>query len=326
MYETGADDSPMWDNAKYQEERWTMNLNSLSLNCYMAMDAEHLANIAKELGKEKESVLFTNEYNRLKQLVNEKMWDENRGFYYGFYWNGEPNLQKGPGNFLPLLSGIASPGRAAAIVKKMNDTSLFWGEHVLPTISKDHPAFPDQQYWRGSIWPPSNYFAYQGLKRYQFDSLAHHFALKSTNMFMENYEKKGGACNENFDTRTGQGQGQKYQSWGPLFAMLMVEEFIDFEPWGGLRFGSFYTGPASLENLLLDGDKYSLKIDKGMEFSKNGVKIVQTDINAVVRNFVLNKKHLRCEVHAKEPGQFLFVPQNKKVKLKKGMNIVYFKR
>jgi len=88
----------------------------------------------------------------------------------------------------------------------------YWGEFVIPTISRDDPAFADQQYWRGTIWPPTNYLVYQGLKAYGLDMVAADSASKSTALFLriwKNYQ----LCPENFDSRTGEAGGQRYQSW-----------------------------------------------------------------------------------------------------------------
>ena len=36
--------------------------------------------------------------------------------------------------------------------------------------------------------------------------------------------RRTGFCRENFDARTGRGQGQRFQSWAPLFALGALEE------------------------------------------------------------------------------------------------------
>ena len=108
----------------------------------------------------------------------------------------------------------------------LRDPGRFRGEWVLPTVSRDDPAFADQQYWRGSIWPPMNYLALQGLRRYGFDDLAAELAWKGADMFLAD-RRRTGMCRENFDSRTGRGQGQRFQSWGPLLALGAMEELGD---------------------------------------------------------------------------------------------------
>ena len=60
---------------------------------------------------------------------------------------------------------------------------LFWGTYVCPTISRNNPAFKEQHYWRGYIWPPTNYLLYQGLKAYASDAVRREYARKCLALF-----------------------------------------------------------------------------------------------------------------------------------------------
>ena len=42
----------------------------------------------------------------------------------------------------------------------------FWGDWIMPSISRDDPAYADQMYWRGRIWAPMNFLVYLGLRNY----------------------------------------------------------------------------------------------------------------------------------------------------------------
>ena len=82
-----------------------------------------------------------------------------------------------------------------------------------------------------------NYLVLQGLRRYGFDDLASELAWKGALMFLDD-RRRTGFCRENFDARSGRGQGHRFQSWGPLFALGAIEEFVDACPWAGLRIGT----------------------------------------------------------------------------------------
>ena len=109
------------------------------------------------------------------------------------------------------------------------DDNLFWGEWVVPTISREDRAFQDQQYWGGTIWPPMNYLICQGLRRYRFDDAAGRLASRSVDLFLKNW-REFGTARENYDARSGAGGGQRHQSWGRLLALLGIEELIDAPP------------------------------------------------------------------------------------------------
>lgn len=114
------------------------------------------------------------------------------------------------------------------MIDTLRDPARFWGRWVIPTVPQDDPAFADQQYWRGAIWPPMNYLVLQGLRRYGFHKLASDLARKGAHMFLAD-RRRTGMCRENFDSRTGQGCGRRFQSWTPLLALGALEEP---DPWG----------------------------------------------------------------------------------------------
>ncbi|MEO7767697.1 MAG: hypothetical protein ABIS01_09735, partial [Ferruginibacter sp.] len=41
----------------------------------------------------------------------------------------------------------------------------FYGDVIMPSCSRDDKSF-DNQYWRGSEWPPLNFLVYLGLRNY----------------------------------------------------------------------------------------------------------------------------------------------------------------
>src|SRR5262249_13773320 len=90
---------------------------------------------------------------------------------------------------------------------------------------------------RGSIWAPTNYMVYEGLKRYRFDSIALQFAQKSFDLFMDDW-KINQHDNEQYLAGGGRGKGDPHYTFGALLPLMGMEEYIDENPWEGLRFGA----------------------------------------------------------------------------------------
>ena len=221
-WESGQDDLPLWDEAEWDPERQVLAMSAVDLCSYRALDLECLSRIARILGDDATAGRLASGYRRLAELMNRVLWCEDAGLYLDELPPG-PSRRVAASNFLPLVAGIASRRRARRMLDTLRDPARFWGDRVLPTISRDDPAFDDQQYWRGSIWPPMNYLILQGLRRYGFDDLAHDLAWKGARMFLED-RRRTGFCRENFDSRTGEGRGQRFQSWAPLFALGALEQ------------------------------------------------------------------------------------------------------
>ena len=236
-WESGQDDLPLWDDVEWDPQREVLAMSAVDLCSYRALDLECLSRIARILGHSADADRLEAERHRLVAAMNRVLWSEDAGLYLDELPGDRHSPRVAASNFLPLIAGVSSARRARRMVDVLRDPDRFWGEWVLPTISRDDPAFDDQQYWQGSIWPPMNYLVLQGLRRYGFDELASELAWKGALMFLAD-RRRTGFCRENFDARSGRGQGHRFQSWGPLFALGAIEEFVDACPWRGLRIGS----------------------------------------------------------------------------------------
>ena len=216
-WESGQDDLPLWEEAAWDPRREVLDMSAVDLCSYRALDLESLSEIATIVGDPSTAQRLRADCRRLARAMNRVLWSEAAGLYLDELPSGL-STRVAASNFLPLTAGIPDARQARRLLAALSDPTRFWGDFVLPTISRDDPAFSDQQYWRGSIWPPMNYLVLQGLRRYGFDALAAELAEKGAAMFLAD-RRRTGWCRENFDARTGEGQGRRFQSWAPLFAL-----------------------------------------------------------------------------------------------------------
>jgi hypothetical protein len=296
-WESGQDDLPNWDDAGWNDDTGTMELDAVDLNSYLALDAECLGLIAAELGDETGARAYRERAQVLRDAMNALLWDEARGLYLDRHWDGRRSPRVAAANFLPLVAGIPDAERARRMLDTLLDPERFWGRFVVPTISRDDPAFPDQQYWRGTIWPPTNYLIYQGLRRYRFDAAAGELAARSVELFLDTWRRYG-LCRENYDSRTGEGGGHRYQSWGPLFALTGLEEFADVTPWDGLRLGSLVAeGTTALRRLPLAGRRWDVRLGPdGLSVRVDGAHLLTSDAPIVARHVSLERKAMTAEI------------------------------
>jgi hypothetical protein len=295
-WESGQDDLPNYDNIPFDEKTGTLKMNCIDLSSLYALDTEMMMRMADILGKKKDARQFEQEYEAIKKAINASMW--NRDFYYDRHWDGGFSTHKAASNFYPLIAGAVDAGRLEKLMAHLTDPGQFWGDYVIPTISRDNPAFKDQQYWRGTIWPPTNYLVYQGLKRCRQDKIAARFAVKSASLFLKSWQTYG-LCRENYNSITGEGGGQKYQSWGPLFTLILLEEFIDVSPFDGLRAGNLAASKANkIENLPLMGHTYSLEADnESLALSKDGKPLFRFTGKAVLRRLEISDGKIAFEAN-----------------------------
>lgn len=298
-WESGQDDLPNWDDAPFSEETGTLMLNCVDLNSLYALDAWCLAEIASVLGWPIDVERYRDQYEKTKALVNSRLWNDKEGFYYDRFWDGRFSVHKAASSFFPLLARIPDEARAQRMLKHLLDPKQFWGDYVIPSISRDDPAFKpeSQQSWRGLIWPATNYLVYQGLKASGFDAVASEFARKSAEMFMRSWTNFG-LSPENFDSLTGEAGGQRYQSNGPLAALIAVEEYLDFTPHEGFRFGILKPdGKGRLSRVLVQGRHYEVEAaNSSTVLREEGETILAVDGGAVVRRFLYNESEVSFDI------------------------------
>jgi neutral trehalase len=298
-WESGQDDLPNWDDARFNEATGTLMMNCVDLNSLYALDAWCLAEIASILGRPLDVERYRGQYERTKSLVNARLWNEREGFYFDRYWDGRFSAHKAVSAFLPLLAGIPDEPRAQRMLKHLLDPKKFWGDHVLPTVSRDDAAFRSdkQQIWRGAVAPPMNYLVYQGLKANGFDAVAFELARKSAEMFLRSWTSFG-LCPENFDSLTGEAGGRRYQSGGPLAVLPAIEEYLDFTPHEGFRFGLLSPeAKGRLSRVMIQGRQYEVAVSRSeTALREEGQWIVTADGGAVFRRFLYNESEVSFEI------------------------------
>jgi hypothetical protein len=131
--------------------------------------------------------------------------------------------------------------------------------------------------------------------------VASEFAAKSADLFLKTW-KNFQLSPENFDSRTGEAGGQRHQSWGPLFALIGFEEYLDFTPWEGFRFGILKPEKkGTLSRLAVQGRHYDVEISPSrIRLKEEDRNIFSADGGAVIRHFLYSETEIAFEVKSLE--------------------------
>ncbi len=299
-WESGMDDSPMWDDVHYDAKTYTMDLDDVGLNSLYAVDAESLAELAGILGKTDDQKQFLADYERMKQLVRQKLWNEQDGIYENRFWNGEFSKRLSPSSFYPMLAGIATPEQAERMMREhLLNPKEFWGEYVAPTTPRNDPAFSDQYYWRGSIWGPTNYLLYHAIDRYGYDQIALDFAVKSYALFQTDW-KTNQHDDELYHAWGGSGGGDLHYTWGALLCLIPLEQMLDMNPWSGLRFGAW--NPAAdgdFRGTGWQGHTYNVSVGpRKTVLLRDGQERFRADAGIVVRDYRFSSSNVSAKVNS----------------------------
>ncbi len=157
--DSGMDNSPKFDEGP--------DFDALDLSCFVANECRALNLIAGELGMTHEAERWIRINSRLARAINDRLWHEDDGFYYGRRRDGSWVRIKTVDGFLPLFSGVATKQRAALLVRHLTCRDEFWPAFPAPSVALDEPKF-ELDMWRGPTWVNYNWLVVCGLREYGY--------------------------------------------------------------------------------------------------------------------------------------------------------------
>lgn len=310
MWELCADNSALYEDVDYNEQTHTLEMSDVGLNAYLALDAWSLREIALILGHDEDAREFERKYADLRDKVNEHLWNEEHGIYLDKRWDGRFVTRYEPQLFFPMVAGIAPPERARRMIDEyfLNETK-FWGEFPLPSISRDDPAFPENTYYRGRIWGEQVHLVAEGLRRYEMDEEAHEFSRRLLKMYLAEWEQHSHS-HENYNSVTGVGDDVKnatadYAALGGMMAHVAIQELVDVEAWGALRFGNLSDDAARVRNVLIGSSNYEIQTGGKLIVRRDGKVVVESDVPVIIRGLpspAFSPATIELRIKSKRPG------------------------
>jgi len=227
-FESGLDNSPMYDSVPFNKEKNTMDLADVGLMSMYIMDCHSLSEIAGILGRKNDVGEFD---KRAAQYTGrlQTLWDESTGIFLNRRIDTDiKSYRLSPTNFYPMLAKACTQQQAERMISEHYfNPGEFYGEYVLPSIARNDPAFGDNDYWRGRIWGPMNFLVYMGMQNYKLPEARADLIAKSKALLMKNWKADGGVY-ENYNSVTGMGgdvnSADAFYHWG---ALLTFMEFLE---------------------------------------------------------------------------------------------------
>jgi putative isomerase len=227
-FESGLDNSPMYDDVPFDQSSGHMMLADVGLMGLYIADCNALATIASKLGKTAEAAEIRERSARYNTNLA-TLWDDKSGIFLNRdLVTGKFNPRISPTNFYPLIARVASAEQARRMIHDhLENPDEFGGDFVLPSIARNDPAYKDQDYWRGRVWGPMNYLVYLGLRNYNEPEARKDLARKSLNLFLKEWQQNG-HVHENYNATLGQGDdvrnSDRFYHWGALLGYITYLE------------------------------------------------------------------------------------------------------
>ncbi|WNR45252.1 MGH1-like glycoside hydrolase domain-containing protein [Paenibacillus roseipurpureus] len=198
------------------------------LTAQMAHDAETLGEIARVLGYEEEVRRWEIEVEETAAACNRCLWDESNQFYSTSLEQGGHNANKVVTGFWPLWAGIVPENRVELLAKHLKNPDSFWRHHPIPSLAADSPQFESGgNYWRGSVWAPTNYAVIQGFDRSGQHALALETAVRHLEVMTEVFDHTGKLW-ENYGSEAScpGNVAQQAYSWTALGPISLLTEVV----------------------------------------------------------------------------------------------------
>ena len=229
MWESGLDNSPMYEEASFDSINRRLMLADVGLMSLYISDCQNLAEIAALLGKPADEKELLKRAEKYKTSL-ETLWDDKFGMYLNKdLVTGELKYTLSPTSFYPLLAKVPDQERA----RRMMDAHFFnpeefWGEWILPSVAKNNHFFESQNYWRGRIWGPMNFLVYLGLRNYDLPDAQKVLVDKSANLILQSWTGENHVY-ENYNSVSGVGDDpmgcDRFYHWGALLGYISLIEY-----------------------------------------------------------------------------------------------------
>jgi len=218
-YECNMDDVQMTVHPKRKgpkEGTWYADVCVPGNNAYLILGERSLARLAEIASDQEMAARRKLRMEKGVKGMRDHMWDEEAGTFLSVK---RDTLEKIPvatiGSWIPLAAGVPTDAMAGRMAEVL--ASPAWMTPLpVPTVDRTDKRWKSGAFWRGDVWPPTNYQIASGLAAYGHKDLAADIADKT----IANAIKNG--INEHYDSISGKPLGvQDYCMSSTLVTMML---------------------------------------------------------------------------------------------------------
>ena len=180
--ESGMDNSPRFDGAE--------PLDSVDFSSFFSFDCKCLGKLFEALGQHEKSRKYYALSDRVKQAINEYLWNAGIDLYGDKRMNGTFTDIYSVASFIPLFTEVATDHTAEQLAKYLDDEKSFGGVLPVPSMPRNSPLYKKDM-WRGAVWINYNYMIIAGLEKYGYHDKAAALREKTLAAVQHWYTKKG---------------------------------------------------------------------------------------------------------------------------------------
>lgn len=200
--------------------------------CFQQMlSCRILLQMAEIISLKEEEILkpLEEEYEKLKTITRDRLWDEQTGFCYDLWDTGEFNRLMHLGAYWGLLADAVPKERMERFVAHLDNPAEFKRTNRIPVLAASSPYYKSEHgYWCGSVWAPANYMVLRGLSHAGYHRLATEIADTCHSNIIRSFEKTG-TLFENYKPDTfGENDSfrKDFVGWTGLIPVAVLIEYV----------------------------------------------------------------------------------------------------
>lgn len=200
-----------------KEGTWYADICVPGNTAYLIMGEHSLVRLAELAGDKEMAARRQKHIDKGVNGMREHLWDEKAGTFLSVM---RDSLEKIPvatiGSWIPLAAGVPTPAMAQRMAEVL--ASPAWQTPLpVPTVDRNDPRWKSDAFWRGDVWPSTNYQIAGGLAAYGHKDLAADIADKT----IANAIKNG--ISEHYDSVTGKPLGVPDYCMSSTLVTLMLD-------------------------------------------------------------------------------------------------------
>jgi putative isomerase len=179
------------------EGAWYGDTCVVGNTAYLVLAEQCLVRLAERVGDQDMAARRQPRIVKAIKAMRDHMWDEKAGTFLAVK---RDTLEKIPvatiGSWIPLTAGVPTPAMAKRMAEVL--ASPAWMTPLpVPTVDRTDRRWKSSAFWRGDVWPSTNYQIASGLAGYGHKDLAADIADKSVanaiaNGISEHYDSVSG--------------------------------------------------------------------------------------------------------------------------------------
>jgi hypothetical protein len=200
-----------------KEGAWYGNLWVTGNTSYLIMGEKSLMRLAEAIGDKEMAARRRPYIDKAVKAMREYMWDEEAGTFLSVKMD---SMEKIPvatiSSWVPLAAGVPTKKMARRMAEVLSTDS--WQTPLpVPTVDWKDRRWKSDDFWRGDVWPSTNYQIASGLAAYGHTELAALIADKTVGNAIVN------GISEHYDSVTGKPLGIRDYCMSSTLATLMLD-------------------------------------------------------------------------------------------------------